>query len=317
MYRSTAKYKRKNVSAHIFTILCLALMLVFFRNSTYISRLVYEGGRFALIKIIPTIFPFMLLTDILISTSFFDVMSEKSAKTLQKLRINPYALAPCILGAVCGFPVGAKCVREYCDRGRLSKKEADCLLAASNCASPAFVISAVGEGMLGSVRSGIFIWGCSVFFSLLLSLLMMPKNANTDVNTSAFPVKAREDTFNFSSSFLGALKRSSLSMLSIAFLISFFYAVSSFSADIMHTLGMSKYAVSFLTSLLELSNGCNTAASLGDMSGCMCAFTVGFGGMSVYFQVKGEAHENSDMRVYLIIKAVCGLISALFAFFLL
>ena len=86
---------------------------------------------------------------------------------------------------------------------------------------------------------------------------------------------------------------------------------------VMEKIDFSPITAAVVCCVLELGNGCYLASSLGTLASCICAFAVGFGGFCVFFQVKAAAHENSDMRIYLTIKLLCGLISALFAFFLL
>ncbi|MEE1356575.1 MAG: nucleoside recognition domain-containing protein [Clostridia bacterium] len=307
------KQRTKRTQSIVFALLCCACMLLFIFDSAHITALIYNGIFFALKKIIPSLFPFLLLSDILISTGVLWSVSKKLAPFFIRLKLNPSIVIPMTLGLVCGFPIGAVCVKEFHEKGFLSKKEADCALALSNCASPAFVISAVGENMLGDASLGVFLWLCAVLVSFSMSLLFMPKYKEKEHTFNM----AEGDDFDFASAFVRSAKKSAMSMLNIGVLISFFYMLCSLCVSFLEKIDFSPITAAVVCCVLELGNGCYLASSLGTLASCICAFAVGFGGFCVFFQVKAAAHENSDMRIYLTIKLLCGLISALFAFFLL
>ena len=305
--------RKTNTAARIAQFVITLLFFVFLGKAELVSRYFYIGGNFATRKIIPALFPFLFLTDLLIRTGALDSIGKFFVNPTKKLKLNPNIIAPCILGVICGIPLGAKCTKEYFEKGLINKQEADILLAAANCASPAFVIAAVGQGMLKDIRIGVIIWGVSVLCSLFISIFLLPKSKSPD------QVLARSDScdFDLSSSFIISLKNSVISIINIAFLVTFFYTLSSLLSDTLILLGANETLCAVLSSVIEFSSGCIKGAELDITGSLVCAFSVGFGGFCAYFQVKSEAHKNADMKKYLLIKGVCGLISTIFVLFLL
>ena len=103
-----------------------------------------EGIRLCLETVIPALFPFFLLSTVLIRCG----TPEKSGKPgwIGRLFGLPagaeYLLIPGFLG---GYPVGAQCVAQAYRNGSLSKPDALRLLAFCNNAGPAFLFGMVGQ----------------------------------------------------------------------------------------------------------------------------------------------------------------------------
>ena len=114
----------------------------------------------------------MIITDFLLKTGSISFVCAPLCAFFKKANITAEAAAPCITGLLCGAPVSARTVKELYESGRLTSEESDALLCAANPTSPAFIICAVGCGMLGSVRIGVFIWS----FSFLISFLNISFN---------------------------------------------------------------------------------------------------------------------------------------------
>ena len=295
-------------------IMCLSCIILFLIYSKRTAQRVYEGLIFCAGTIIPSVFPIMLITDILLRSGALSLVSTLLMPIMLKAKKNPAAAIPCLAGMICGFPIGAKIVRDMETNGEISKAEADHLLAASNCASPAFVISTVGAGMYSDIKLGISLWCVSTLTSLILSLWLLPE---FDPKTQHRTKLERKNT-NFAELFCTSAKNTYLSILNIVCLITFFYTVSETLGEIMSQIGASEFTVALASALLELGSGCSKSSILiMPYSVCLSAFAIGFSGICVYFQVKSEAHTGANMKIYLLIKTVCGLVSSLFAFFVL
>ncbi len=312
MNTAIKKKENRSISERISEIMCVILMLFFITRSDTLAPILKEGIVFAYEKILPSIFPFMLLSGILITTDMPDKLCSLASAVLKRLKLNPYILTPCLFGFLCGFPVGAKIVKEYYQADKITKREADSLLPAANSPSAAFVISAVGTGLLDSTKAGLVIWLSSVISSMLLSLFLIPRHSSVSASLSY----RCNNKYSFSESFAVSLKNASISTLNTCMLVAFFYMISTGLAE---SLASSKesYAVAVLSSILEIGSGCKNASALPLYSDVLCAFACGFGGMSAFFQVKSESHKDASMIQYLAVKSCAGVICAFFAFLVL
>ena len=110
----------------------LAMLLLFLLSEPSVA---IEGARFGLIlwanRLLPSLLPFLILTQILVISGYLDAITEKLGL--------PYPYFVLLAGTLFGFPMGAKLSADLCAQGRLSTKEASLLCIIANHMSPAFV----------------------------------------------------------------------------------------------------------------------------------------------------------------------------------
>ena len=291
--------------------LCLFFMSILIIKSSYVSKAFSEGLYFGIKKVVPSLFPFIIATQILISSGGISVLTEMLEKRTSNIKININTITPCLIGLLCGFPIGAKCTRELYEQAKISKQEADVLLIGANCASPAFVISAIGEGMLNSKSTGVAIWLMCTSTSLLLTYFLLPKGKLAYKNSNHVSKNDKSNTNILTRS----LTCAAASMINIIMLIGMFYLLCKASIDILEYFNASNTIKASVAAIIEMCVGCKSACEyLPEHKDVLCAFSIGFGGLSTCFQVRAEAHTNAKITKYVISKLVCGLICAIFVF---
>ncbi len=308
MYSSMYKISKKTIVA-VAAFLC---MLYFIYDSRKISIYTLEGFIFAVKIVISSVFPFMFLSNILISTSFAEKIAMKLLKPFLKLKINPYILPPYIIGLFCGFPVGALYLKDLYDNGKISKKEADVLLPMCNNPSPAFVISTIGGIYLKSSLKGFLLWLFCIVISTVITMIFLPK-----YSLNKIVCNYRYDKYLFSRAFTESSKKTLNSSLIIFTLISFFYLLSNVLCDLLMRYNIPHELVAISVSFLEIGSGCSINQRLSVISSVFYAYAVGFGGLCVFFQVQTSAHTNCNMLFYFFSKNITGILCAFFALFLL
>lgn len=93
-------------------------------------------------KMIPTLLPFMILSGILIRMDLTEGAVRLVHPLLRLLfRTSPNGSYTLLMGFLCGFPMGARIVGELYGAGKLSKWEAQRLLAFCNNIGPIYFIS--------------------------------------------------------------------------------------------------------------------------------------------------------------------------------
>ena len=110
----------------------LAMFLLFLLSEPAIAA---KGARFGLLlwanRLLPSLLPFMILTQLLIRSGYLDAITKKI-----------HLSYPCFVlfaGTLFGFPMGCKLTTDLYDRGNLTAEEASLLFIISNQMSPAFV----------------------------------------------------------------------------------------------------------------------------------------------------------------------------------
>ena len=293
------KVMKKHTLYPIGTFLLLALVLLSFYRIDRLSEGVRDGLSICASAIIPTIFPFLILSDLLLSFQgtrhFLLLLSRPFARIL---KLSPEGGSVFLLGTVFGFPIGAKTATRYYQEGAISKTEAERLLLFSNNASPFFLIGSVGAGMLFSVKSGIFLYLLQVSVSFLFALILSFKAKAPTENVYG------EKLLRTHTSFPIAVQNAVKQTLFICGYILFFSAMA---ALILPDIRNNDFSC-FLLSFLEIGNATSKAAALGGRYAIpFCAFSASFSGLSVYFQTL-DVIATTDLcaRSYLPVKFLSG-----------
>ena len=96
---------RKNL-AGIGVLICFAFMLLFPKD-------VFNGASKGLLlwfhTVFPTLFPFLIITNLLMSTNCIRLIARLFGPLLNKIfRVSPNGSFAIIAGFLCGYPMGAK-----------------------------------------------------------------------------------------------------------------------------------------------------------------------------------------------------------------
>ncbi|MCI8637919.1 MAG: transporter [Coprococcus sp.] len=122
--------------------------------------------------VIPTLFPFMIISGILIKTDAIRLLARILHPVLGPLFcISPPASFAVLGGFLCGYPMGARIIAELTGNGSISRNEGEYLLSFCNNTSPMFLISflllqSLNRGDLANI-SLVILFGAPVLLSFL------------------------------------------------------------------------------------------------------------------------------------------------------
>ena len=156
--------------------LLLAIFMLFFSQS--IKNGVAEGLTFSFTTIVPTLFPFFILSDLWAALFVLKADGRLSRLFERFFHINGTGIVAFLSGAVCGFPVGVKMASELYKANKISKDEYERLSGFVNNPSAAFIISGVGLGIIGDIKVGIFIYISILLSAVTVGILFRPKRRN-------------------------------------------------------------------------------------------------------------------------------------------
>ena len=253
-------------------------------------------------SVIPALFPFMAVTGLLVSLGFGQWASPLFSGLMTPLfRLPGAAGSALLLGLVGGYPIGARTAAELYRAGALTRDEAERLLTFCNNSNPVFLISVLGTGVFGSVRTGVWLWLIHILSALLTGLLFRGKGSAR--RSAPRPLSAQMPS-SFSSAFVASVRNAAATMLSVcAFVVLFYVLVSPLRA----LGGRAAQAVVGVVELFSLTP-LLTADRFGLVlvSGC-----VGWGGLSVLAQTAAVLDGSGlSLRPCLMGKAVQGVLAA-------
>ena len=305
-------------------LLCCALALICWPKE--ISAAVRSGLGLCYNVIIPSLFPFFILSSLVISLGLAGYLGRLLEPVMRPLfHVSGSCAAALALGFIGGYPVGARSALTLYESGQCTKTEAERLLAFCNNSGPAFIFGVVGAGVFGSGALGLLLYLVHMAASLLVGLLFRfyrpgegPRRGRlqgAQFQTASFPAA-------FTHSVTGALS----STLNIcAFVLFFTVTIRMLSLTGVLTglarllsllfgpLGFDQsWARRLLTGVLEVSSGVSSLTG-GSLSGrlSMAAFMLGWAGLSVHCQVLAFLGDSGlSMRTYLAGKLLHGGLSA-------
>lgn len=257
-------------------------------------------------SVIPSLFPFMTVSTLLLSMGFGDLAGPLLAGLMEPLfRVDGAGSAALVLGLVGGYPIGPRTAAALCRDGRLSLPEGERLLTFCNNSNPVFLISVLGIGVFGSLRTGVWLWLIHVAAALLTGVLF--RRAGGDGRRRRCAPSAPAAERSLPRAFAAAVESSLGGMLSVCAFVIFFYVLARPLSRVGGRAGCILVGLTELFSLTPLL----TADRFGFI---LAAAMAGWGGLSVLCQTAASL-EGSGLRLRFALagKAVQGLFSAALA----
>lgn len=271
------------------------LIVILLCHSREVSVGIFSGMNFAVRCLIPTLFPFFIICDMIFAFGLpFDTLLKKS---------GAYII---IIGLICGFPHGARCATRLFEDGKIDLAEYERLLILSNCPSIAFVVSGIGAGMMGNIT-----YGLVLFTALILSTVTLCVLKRQRVTCRQKTTPASRD-FNL----VESIKNAGASSITIASFIIFFYGLHALIGIFVKN----EILLSLLAVFLEIGTGSLKVATdmgiplLTKMT--LLGFTVGFSSLSVFMQCSAFISDSVNKNKLFIFKLLQGLLAAFYAFLL-
>ena len=260
----------------------LFLILLLLRNPTVATECVTKSLSLCARAVIPALFPFMVLSELLIACGFGELFGKGLGKPISALfGISRESSAALFLGFLCGFPVGAKMTLSLYDKGRIGRHECERLLGFCNLPSIAFLLSTVGSSLYESRAFGILLWVSAMTSACLVGLFSKRKRSSAK-ELSPFRLPPLDIP-----AFTSAIASATTAMLSICAYILFFGTLVGTLSHVLAELSVPKEISALLYGLFELTSGTEAAASLSNrlFSVLLCALTVGWSGLSIHCQL--------------------------------
>ncbi|NLB35870.1 MAG: hypothetical protein GX824_00950 [Clostridiales bacterium] len=294
---------------YIFTVIAVLAMLfslIFVPQVT--SKGVKDGLNLCGQVVIPSLFPFMVLSTFLIKSGLCSLLGRIFAPLTKKIfRLPGTACGAIIMGLIGGFPVGSRMTAQLYRDGEISRSAAQRMLMFCVNAGPAFVIGAIGSMMLGSRKAGFI-----MFISLSLSSLFIgfiSRFIACDGEDKSLPHVF--GPMNIQKSLVESVADGAGAMLSVcAWIILFCCACSLLS---LLPEGLEVLSVP-LKCLFEVTSGSAAAAASGVHIAVITGI-VGWSGLCVHCQVL-EYVKAVDLRmsVFLTARATSGALASLISF---
>ena len=272
------------------------LMLILLSCSRVVSQGVYQGARFAFSCLVPTLFPFFIIGDMIFHYGLpFDTWLKKSG------------LWVIVIGVICGFPHGTRIATRLYSEGKINFAEYERLLVLSNAPSVAFVIAGVGSGMLGSTALGIIL-----YISLLLSIFTLSLLVRSEKSAHQGAQFVLDKQFSLTDS----IRNAGASCITVSSFVIFFYGLHSLTSHLINNARIS----ALLAIFLEIGTGAGMLAKDQSLSHAskipLLGFCIGFSSISVFMQCSAFTDKFISRKKLFAFKFIQGVLVAIYAFLL-
>lgn len=350
--KQLVKQSKKNIFklGNIIPILLLCVLIIIILNPTKYSSVALTGLEVWVKVLVPSLFPFFVLTKLFSASGFIDDFTKLFAPTSKKLyKCPPVSTYIFLMSIITGYPVGAKLVADFYNSGNLSKTDAIKTLSFSANSGPMFILGSVAIGMFKSKKLGLIIYISHILGALINGLVyrnygnfILKKHKNntsknkTDLtqkqmqipNSAQMHTLAQKNSINF----VESINSSISSIMLIGGVICFTFVLievitsSAIFKGIINAIsgiGINSNLLSALFSgIFEITKGCLMISSIPlsfNLVTMLCTFIISFGGISTLLQAIAFTKNIVPTKIFILQKishALCAtLVCALILIF--
>jgi len=327
--------KLKSLVIPFFICLFTLFLILFSKDNLIASKL---GLQLWANSIVPSLLPFFIATELLSHTNIIPYLGIMLNKIMKPLFNVPgegaFAL---IMGIVSGYPTGAKIVTDFRQNGILTKEEGERLLSFTNNSGPLFILGTVGGSLFGNSTIGLLLLITHLLSSLTVGIIFrfwkkerkFHKNNYRDIENNNTMVSFSNLGTILSSSIINSVKTIVIiggfvvlfsvivSVLDSSYVLNIFAFLLTPIFKILHIDPI--FINSVLTGIIELTNGIQKIALINykaiSINIIICAFLLGFGGISILLQVLSITSKSDiSIKPYIIGKFLQGTIAAFYTY---
>ena len=298
----------------IYLILFFILMFLF-------PDAAFDGATSGLLlwfnTVFPTLFPFMLISSLIIQTNTLSFISKLFGPVFKYIfHISEHGVFAVLGGFCCGYPMGAKITAELVNSKRISEIEGSYLLSFCNNTSPMFVLSFIL--MENVARFDLLIPGLCIFLlspflcSYLFYALYYEKIM---VASEKKPLLSQSRHLSFFQILDDCIMKSIESIVQVGGYIIAFSILITLANTLIPKNSIIKL---FLISFLEMTNGIVVISSIlnsSDLCWILTLALASFGGFCACAQTSCMINGTRiSTKIYIIEKLITAIVTSLLAF---
>lgn len=280
---------KKNI---YFLYLLILLEFIMLCKSKIVINSVMDSSLMFILKIFPSLFPTMVIGNLLVKENVQLIIPKFIKKIFKKLYgYNDTMTGIFIISMFTGTPSNAMYINEYLEKGLLNEKQAETLLCTTHFINPLFVIGGVGIGVFKSVKIG-FLLLMVLWLSNFIKAFICRLKWEIDNNN-----KLENNKLNFISDLSYVIKKSINSLLMIFGIVIMFNLLTTLIKNVFYLNGVSS---TIINGILEMTGGTATLSNLNVnkiIKIILSYIFLNFGGFCIHMQAMGMI-ENKKIRYF-------------------
>lgn len=297
-----------------FIVTITTFYLIIFPKSSIDSIL--NGVDLFLKSVFPTLFPFLILTNILINYGGINIFGKIFGKILSRpLRISQNSVFPLLISFICGYPLGTKYLNDIYTKKLIGENEFIRMVNIASNASPLFLIGTVGASMLQDKTLG-YILLIGNYLSCIIISFIIPyrKDESIDIH-----INSNIKIDNFGNALKSALENAIKTCAIVGGFIIIFSLIKEILINNYYTqvlLQSVPILKSIIIGIFEITNGIDILSNLNillplklSIISALCTFS----GACIILQCYSFVHKNKAFNIwrYISYKIIQSIISFL------
>lgn len=270
-------------------------------------------------NVFPTLFPFFLISDLLINYGFIELIGELTKRITNRLFNLPgEASFAIVLSMISGSPSNAKYIKKLLDEKKITEKQAEYLLCFTHFSNPLFILGTVSI-LLNDIKIGTIILISHFIGNYILGIFLKTKEK---INIEKINLrKAINNMYNkkkntsFSISLSESIFKNINTLILILGIIITFTVLSTIINNLLNT---NKLNISLISGILEMTQGIKKISLLNipiNIKASIITIFLSFGGISIHMQVFSILSDTKiKYKYYLISRIIHSLISSILVY---
>lgn len=285
-------------------ILLTFILIIFLLNINIVLSSVTDASVIFYTKIFVSVFPFIILSNILIYFNYHLFLNKIFKKPLNKLFNISSSSIIFILSILSSMPSNSIYTKNLLDNKLININEANKILTFTYFPSISFMIGSVGYKMFNNIKIGIILLLSNYIYNILIGIYLRKdkinftlENKNSINKTSFFDM--------LTNTILNAFKTCAIILGNLIIFIIIINILNKY-------LNINNTLLSILSGLLELTTGSNMLSLLDiniNLKIALTSLIINFSGLSILFQSKSILNDyNINIKRTLIIKLIFSII---------
>ncbi len=278
-------YRRERIRAAAAMGLCIILAAAGLCYPQAIATGVSRGLSVCTTVIIPTLYPFMVLSGFVAASPLCRRVGRLSSAVMRWLfGLPPCCAAAMLISFIGGYPAGAIALSSLYQQSLITKEQLHRCVRFCVNAGPGFIISAVGVGLMGNVTAGILLYIAHIAASVIIGVASA--GGHRRQKTAARLASTAEDT---PADIVRDTCQSLLTMCGyvvLAATVLSLWDATRLAAVIQQFIGIPAASMTaVLSAITEVSCGCIALAGRYPAAPFVISMCLGWGGLSVQGQL--------------------------------
>lgn len=277
-------------------------------------------------NVFPSLFPFFVLSELLINYGFIELVGEIFKPFMNKVfKVKGVGAFALIMSLISGFPSSAKYIKELYNKKLINEFEATKLLMFTHFSNPLFILGTISLLFLNNKEVGLLILICHYLGNFIIGIIFRNYYPSKEENKNISIKKVLTEISNnriknnkkFGEIITTALLNSINTLILILGVITMFLVITTI---IDNNINLNSFHQSILNGFVEMTQGLKYV-SLEEiplkLKCILSTMIISFGGLSVHMQVISILSDTKiNYLPFLTARIIHAIISSLLMFFL-